>query len=239
MDYIKMLVSSELSNDDILYSFFLHPLSREQKKRYTAQELDFAATCLFEILKETPTEHILDIIESHKDEISEMTTVSIPQFSDLLDADRIPDIVLANPGCSYKLIGYFFNKDADESANQKYGENHYKLSAQLGLCEYADRSAQDGVTAVSFLGLKYKDLPLDQRNQLRPKLCLQIPFIQHILVESRHGTVDAIGELQTLLTPSTAIRRRSSLQQILRAIEGTLTTEIGIIRNIEWGYKRK
>lgn len=237
-NYIELLLNKDSTNDDILYAFFLHPMSRNQKRDYIGNDLDYAAHRLFSILKETSTEHILDIIEAHKEEIPVITTGSIPQFSEIHDADKIPDIVISNPNCKYKLIGYFFNKDAADYSNQKYGENHYKLAAQLGLCEYADSKAPEGITAVSFLGYVYKDLPLEYRDQIRPKLCLQVPFIQHILIEARHNEVNAMAELQSLLTPSTSVRRRSSLQQMMRAIESTLTTDRHIVKNIKWGYTR-
>lgn len=237
-NYIKKLLTPSESNEEIIRSFFLHPHSRDQKKGYSNDELFCAANRLFNILTTTSTEDILDVIEKYQDEIQPITTGSIPQFSELTDADRIPDIVLSNPDCKYKLIGYFFNKEAADYSNQKYGENHYKLAAQLGLCEYADKKAKDGITAVSFLGTVYKDLPLSVRNELRPKLCLQVPFIQHIMIEARHGKVDAMAELQSMLTPSTSVRRRSSIQQMMHAIEETLSSDRYIMNNIKWGYKK-
>ena len=238
-DYISMLIDPEASNDEILRSFYLHPLSREQKQSFEGNQLALAAGHLFRILKETSTEHILDIIEEHKNEIQEITTGSVPQFSELQDADKVPNIVLSNPDCKYKLIGYFFNKDAEDYSQQKYGENHYKLSAQLGLCEFVEKTATENGTAVSFLGFAYKDLPKSERDAIRPKLCLQVPFIQHILIEARHGRIDAMGELKSMFTTSTAVRRRSSVQQMLKAIEGTLQEDKDILKNIDWGYKNK
>lgn len=238
-DYIYELLEKTTKNEEIIRLFYLHQLSREQKKKYSTTALKEAGNRLISIIESTPTEDILDVIEVHKEEIQNITTGSIPQFSELEDADKIPDIVISNPNCKYKLIGYFFNKDAAEHSNQKYGENHYKLAAQLGLCEYADKHAEDGITKVSFLGLLYKDLPKERRDSIRPKLCLLVPFIQHILVEARHGEVNAMDELETLLTHVTAVRRRSSLQQMMHAIENTLTADKYIMDNIDWGYKRK
>ena len=238
-EYISMLIDNTFSVDDILYSFYLHPIDRKQKQRYENSQLLFAANRLFSILKEVSTEHIIDIIDQNKSEIQEITTGSVPQFSNLLDGDKVPNIVLSNPGCKYKLIGYFFNKDAEEYSQQKYGENHYKLAAQLGLCEYVDKEDPMRGTEVSFLGLVYKDLPKDEKDVIRPKLCLQIPFIQHLLVEARHGKINAMEELNSILNHSTAIRRRSSIQQMMHAIEGTLDEDDEILMNIEWGYKKR
>lgn len=238
-DYIYELLDPLAKNEEILRLFFLHPLNREQKNKYSDSALKSAGYRLLSILEKTSTEEILDIIELHKNEIQEITTGSLPQFSELNDADKVPDIVLSNPDCKYKLIGYFFNKDAADHSNQKYGENHYKLAAQLGLCEYADKHAEDGITKVSFFGMIYKDLPKKTRDILRPKLCLQVPFVQHILVEARHDQVNAMNELESMLTHSTSIRRRSSIQQMMHAIEETLTTDRYIMNNIDWGYKKK
>ena len=238
-DYIQELLNPSADEREIIRLFFLHKLNREQKNKYHELSLECAGKRLFSILENTPTEEILDVIEVHKGEIAEITTGSLPQFSELNDADRIPDIVLSNPDCKYKLIGYFFNKNAEDHSNQKYGENHYKLAAQLGLCEDADKHAKDGITKVSFLGMIYKDLTREERDALRPKLCLQVPFIQHILIEARHGKIDAMGELESLLTHATSVRRRSSIQQMMHAIEKTLTKDRYVMNNIDWGYKKK
>ena len=238
-NYYTLLLDTTSADEEILRMFFLHPLSRDEKKMFSPEEQLKAVDRLFAILKSTSTEQILDVIEKYKNEIQEITTGSLPQFSELEDADRVPDIVLSNPNCKYKLIGYFFNKDAADYSNQKYGENHYKLAAQIGLCEYADKTDPEGITAVTYLGIVYKDLPKSERDILRPKLCLQVPFIQHILVEARYKEVNAMGELQSLLTPSTSVRRRSSIQQMMHAIEATLTKEKQIVGNIKWGYKNR
>lgn len=239
MDYIELLVDNTTSDDEIIRAFYLHPMTRKQKNKYDEKAQEIAADRLFSILMSTSTDHILDIIEQYKEEIQIINTGNIPQFSRLEDADSVPDIVISNPNCKYKLIGYFFNKNAADYSNQKYGENHYKLAAQLGICEYADKKDPQGGTAVSFLGKIYKDLPLEKRDALRPKLCLQVPFIQHILVEARHGEIDAMDELLSILTKNTAIRRRSSLQQMMRVIEKTLSEEDDYLKNIKWGYKNE
>ena len=237
-NYIDLALDSQKNTDSLLRAFLLHPLSREEKHKYSEESLDKAANRILDTLESVSIEHMLDVIEKYQDEIQELNTASIPQFSELKDADRIPDIVLSNPDCKYKLIGYFFNKDAEEYSQQKYGENHYKLAAQIGLCEYADKKAQDGITAVSFLGMVYKDLPEEKRDDLRPKLCLQIPFVQYILIKARRGEIDAMSELRSMLTLSTSIRRRSSIQQIMHAIEAAMKTEKSIMNNIKWGYKK-
>lgn len=238
-DYIYELLNPIADEKEIVRLFYLHKLNREQKNIYSEMALKEAGKRLLAILEKMSTEEILDVIEEHKDEIEEITTGSLPQFSELSDADRVPDIVLSNPNCKYKLIGYFFNKEAADYSNQKYGENHYKLAAQIGLCEYADKHALDGITKVSFLGMLFKDLPEETRDAIRPKLCLQVPFIQHILIEARNGKVNAMEELESMLTHATAVRRRSSIQQMMRAIESTLTKDRSIINNIDWGYKKK
>ncbi len=237
-NYIEIALDPQMNTDSLLRAFLLHPLTREEKHNYPDESLCEAANKIIDTLQSVSIERMLDVIEKYQDEIQELTTASIPQFSELKDADRIPDIVLSNPDCKYKLIGYFFNKDAEEYSQQKYGENHYKLAAQIGLCEYADKKASDGITAVSFLGMVYKELPEEKRDELRPKLCLQIPFVQYILIKARQGEIDAMKELRSMLTLSTSIRRRSSIQQIMHAIEETMTTEKSIMSNIKWGYKK-
>ena len=238
MDYINASLNPKVSGEEIIRLFYLHPLSKDDKRKYSLEEQKQASLHLLFVLREASIEYILDVIEKHRDEISPITTMSVPQFSNIYDADRIPDIIISNPGCKYKLIGYYFNKSAEDYSHQKYGENHYKLAAQLGLCEYADKHSGDGITEVTQLGMIYKDLTAYDKDKIRARLCLQVPFIQYVLIEARHHNIDAMGLLLSMFTQATAVRRRSSIQQMMRMIESQMTTDKQILQNISWGYKK-
>lgn len=239
MNYIDLLLQYGTSEDEILHQYFLHPLSKEERLKYTEKDLRWAFQRLLNIIHRVPTGKVIDIIEKYRDEIPEITTGNIPQFSNIDDIDRVPGIVLANPGCKYKLIGYFFCKDSQESAQQKYGENHYKIAAQLGLCEEVIKKTEASMPEVTILGELYDELDAEDKENVKAKLCFLIPVIQKFFVEARHGTADAKSLYESMLSDATVVRRRSSTMMLVRCIAKTLEgADRQIPANIYWGYLR-
>ena len=237
MNYMDLLLGYGTDEDEILHQFFLHPLSKEERMQYSEKDTDRAARRLIDILRRVPTGTIIDILSRHSDEIPVITTGSIPQFSNIDDLDRVPGIVMSNPGCKYKLIGYFFNKDAQESAQQKYGENHYKAAAQIGLCEEVIKKTEASMPEVTKLGEVYDELDKEDKETVKAKLCFLIPVIQKFFTEGRNGTVDAKGLYESMLSAATVIRRRSSTMMLIRCIAKTLEgPDKDIPSRIFWGY---
>ncbi len=227
MDYYTA-IDDGMKIEEILRLFFMHPLTRRQEERYATEFSEQTAEKMMSLLVETPIQEIFNIIYSHRDEIREIKTIEIPQFSNINDIDKVLAIVKSNPECTYQLIGYFFNKEGKEYSQWKYGENHYKGAVALGLAEAGKPFA------LSPLGEKYITSTREEREIIKPKLCLLVPIVQEILVNGYDGPYHAMIILRSLLSEKTAVRRRSSIKQIIRAIEAAMPEADFIQKNLIW-----
>lgn len=229
-DSICLAVEKNTDTEAFLYEFYLHPDSRFQLSLYKEDVLKSAAEKTFEILAGTEISRILDVIESHMEELPEIVTSNIPQFSSITDIDVIPRIVETNPGCEYAMMGYYFNKDGKYDAQRKYGENHYKAAALLGLV------TEEAPFGPTYLGREYAGLPEELKEAVKSRLCLRVPIIDICLIEGRKGPYDGMKEVRKLLTESTSVRRRSSMKQMINQILKAMPEKDRsvIIENINW-----
>lgn len=234
-DYVDAFKAGETEDDELLRLFYLRGLDDDHAAAYSSKDLENAGNKILQVIHDTDAVHIVDILDANSEDIKPIVTGWIPQFSEFDDADKLLFILRANEGCPFADLGYMFNKDATGDAQYKYGENHYKLCYQLGLVVWAGRASRTGGTKISFLGHEYLKYDDESRRQLRAKLCFRIPLIQKELVEAKHGEIDGLQPLiDAGLSPSTTVRRRSSLKQILRAISRILPKDRDYTNNIIW-----
>lgn len=234
-DYIGAIKAGETDREILIGLFFLRGLDDSFMAGYSEKERYEAGKEILRLISRTDTIRIIDILDRRSGEIRPIETSGIPQFSEFTDADRVLRILLANEGCDFEYIGYMFNKNAQESAQYKYGENHYKLCYQLGLVEWAGKAKITKATKTSQLGTAYLEYNEDARESLQAKLCFRLPIIQRQLTEAKHGTIDGMQMLLDAgLSRSTAVRRRSSMRQMLRAVSATLPENMDYTKNIDW-----
>ena len=234
-NYIEAVCDGEPSHELLVGLFFLRGLDDSFLAGYSEKERCAAGRKILRVLRDTDALHIIDILDRYAEDIRPVVTSGIPQFSEFTDVDRVLRIVLANEGCDFEYIGYMFNKDAQESAQYKYGENHYKLCYQLGLVNWAGRARVTKAAKISHLGESYLNYDDVSRRDLQAKLCFRLPVIQRMYVEAKHGKVDGMQTfVDAGLSPSTAVRRRSSTRQMLRAISSLLPEDRNYTDNIEW-----
>lgn len=170
---------------------------------------------LLKVLQRHSCAEILDLI---KDEsvMFDIDKKDIPQFSDFNDAYYKVPFVLANCGLQdvdYLKMGYMLRSEKrKEVADKKYGENHIKTAAQMGLCSFAKCRAN-----TSTLGNLFIKLPEKERIDLLPKLCLYIPFIHNYFKQG--GTDEVREEMLSILSVTTQNRRRSNINTIIETIK--------------------
>lgn len=202
-NYIDAVLSGD-DRDEIIELFYLDPVAKESVDRYAAERLSVVALKLFDILADTPTNRIIDVIEAHKEKIPDLTTRDIPMFSDLKAVDMVPGVAQANPGATFPEIGAILLPNNRTLNQRKWGETHYRLAAMMRLVE-------NGTNAeVTFLGREYAKLARPgsgeestrMRNMLRPRLCLCSPCIQYLVVKSRRDRFNAMELYRRYLTES-------------------------------------
>ncbi len=197
-------------------------------------DMDYDAFLLSELLVDTKTEAIFNIINEHKTSLPKVVSNNIPQFSDSEDIYKVMRVVLDSEivDLSYEKIGYFLcPKGAKSGAQTKYGENHYKLAAQLGLV------TPNKPLSTTDLGIAYYlTEDSDKRKEMLKRLVMRIPIIQQVLLCADSQLVDMSEYMCRFLSQSTMLRRRSNMRELLSYLMDI--SEVPMqhrLNNIVWG----
>ena len=167
-----------------------------------------------ELLLKEQIDSIFSTVESHADELPRVATSNIPEFSRLLEIDNVLSALIETgtgfPG--YLELGQTFAKADKGPALRKYGENHYKLAALLGL---VTRTFPMRVTE---LGRQYHELDKDSKDKLLARLVLRIPIIQQLLIMAKDEYVNVDSVFAKYLALSTVNRRTSSTRNLINKL---------------------
>lgn len=180
------------------------------------------AELLVEVLKKYKCSDILKIIADGFVS-AEIDKKDISQFSDFKDAYFTVPYLLQNCGITdvdYSKMGYMMREDKrNDIADKKYGENHMKTAAQLGLCSFKKCRANTNALGSLFVKIKETD-----RKNILPKICLYIPFIQNYFME---GATDEVREkILSILSQTTQNRRRTNVNTIIQTVKEALEYEL-------------
>ena len=177
---------------------------------------------LIEVLKKYKCSEMLRIIEDDF-KPTKVDKKDISQFSDFRDAYYTVPYLLQNCGSKdvdYSKMGFLLRETKrKEVADKKYGENHMKTAAQLGLCRFEKFRGNANALGRHFVKLSEADM-----KNILPKLCLYIPFIQNYFMA---GATDAVrDEILSILSHTTQVRRRSNVNTIIQKIKESLEYEL-------------
>lgn len=169
---------------------------------------------IFEELKSYSVQEIIDIIKENFVE-HPISSSDITQFSDFDNAVyNTPYLIIASRESNIGFIqmGYMLLRSPKkDGAYFKYGENHAKTAAQIGLC-----CVQRGKINPSYLGVSFISLSKEEREELMPKLLLYIPLIQNFYALNRD--TDRLQSYFSLLSKSTQVRRRSNVKTLINCV---------------------
>ena len=176
---------------------------------------------LLDVLKKYKCSEILDVIRVGFSPYT-VEKKDISQFSDFRDAYYSVPFILANCGLKdvdYSRMGYMLRSETrKEVADKKYGENHMKTAAQLGLCNF-ERCRANG----NSLGNQFVKLSDTEQKALLPKLCLYIPYIQNYFMSGSRE--QSLEEMLNILSETTRVRRRPNVNTIIDTIKNSLDYE--------------
>ena len=157
----------------------------------------------------------------------------IPQFGKMETLYMIPEVysIRGASGMDYPQLGFGLKKDptAKLEANTKYGENHGKVAAQLGILILEKQKLYPSclTDVISSLGEKEREI-------LYAKLCFRIPIVREFLKRAKDGNINGYEPL-CKLSDSTRERRGSSIRTILRQIALLDSEEINRrLSNVQW-----
>ncbi len=155
-----------------------------------------------------------------------ITAADIPQFSSIEDCVRVPHLIMASQleDITYGQMGYLLRTEPrTEIADLKYGENHAKVAAQMGLCVISKHKIYP-----SCLGVEFDKLSSDNKKNLLPKLALFIPFIQNVFVGQM--TSEDVEQSLAILSETTRKRRLPNVWTLINLVNEHLPYELQILR---------
>lgn len=213
-DFWNNLIGNPINERVLLKAFYTHAdvsLIEDESK----------SELLLNVLKKYKCSDILEII---KDGFvpTEVDKKDISQFSDFKDAYYTVPFILKNCGITdvdYLKMGYMLRDNTRKDiADKKYGENHIKTAAQLGLCRFERCRANRNALGDNFIKLNDTD-----RKNILPKICLYIPYIQNYFMAG--ATDEARENILSILSKTTQDRRRSNVNIIIQTINNSLEYE--------------
>lgn len=157
------------------------------------------------------------------------------QFSNVEDGTyRLCNILksIKDPGVNYLQAGKLLLSDGKErliAAYRKYGENHTKTAASLGLLHELDK-----IYFLTCLGKTLDLLSEEERTKLMTRLVLRNTLVIKILQTAKKRRF-ALRNLLCFLSDSTYKRRKSNIGTILKKLEKSDEFDFTpILGNIEY-----
>lgn len=205
------LIGNTINERVLLKAFYTHADD-------SILEMEEKSALLIQILQKYKCSEILEIIKDGF-VLNKIDKKDISQFSDFKDAYFTVPYILKNCGINdvdYSKMGYMMRDEKrNDVADKKYGENHMKTSAQLGLCQFKKCRANTNT-----LGNLFVKLSESERKKILPKLCLYIPYIQNYFME---GANDEVREkILSILSLTTRNRRRPNVNMIIQTVNNAL-----------------
>jgi len=189
------------------------------------------------LIIETEPLAIMEIVAQQDYRVMDVGSRDIPQFSDVQDACRTVEIMAASEqyDVTFPELGMYLDPTGSRSpaAQQKYGENHFKLAQQLGLLSIS----KCGYKFANILGRGFIKIESQkEKDAVIGKLAMRIPFIQYVILKSKDTNgVRVIDELNERLANSTALRRRSNIETLSRYIRGLNDSELNdLLNRVDW-----
>ncbi len=214
--------------EDYISAFYSHKLHVEDRCNLQgpSEELmrvsEFIISCLLEI----ECQDIIHIIKK-RGITFDIAHGDVPQFSSLDDCVYKVPILVKDCGLNqitYTQLGFMLRtRPRKEGADTKYGENHSKTAAQMGLC-----SIFNARIYTSHLGVAFCDIDKEKQKNLLPKLVLFIPYILNQFASS--AKYEDVIRSVSFLSESTQKRRLTNIWSLITQVNKVLPYELQIIR---------
>lgn len=217
------------TDEALLISFYSHKLHVDDvcsSVDHTSDSMMKTCNDLFAILLNTECHEIVSMLRKY-DLKFPINASDVPQFSSLTDCVfKVPGLVkdCGIEDLTYTQMGFMLRvKPRKEGADMKYGENHAKTAAQMGLCTIWNCRIYP-----SYLGVAFEELSKEEQEQLIPMLVLFIPYIFNLYSSKAnyHNIIDSLS----MLKESTKKRRLSNIWKLIEVVNRELPYEFQIIR---------
>ncbi len=153
---------------------------------------------------------------------------TIPQYSSYANGtfDMLKYLRMSGDyGPTFAEIGeHFLERGHKSTAYIKYGENHAKLAALLGVVEI--RKNGKNHVFLTDLGKTVEKLELSKQKECFIKLSARIPIVQEAIKQGISSANELEVYLKKYLSPITAIRRRRNTWVLIDNLRGAERDEL-------------
>lgn len=195
-----------MAEEDVLRSLFLDSLDRVA---------EIGADSIRSTLLHVHVSEIVNFLECYQAELTNVDAKNIPQFSNVNEVDRVLSILLDSglQNFDFVTIGeYLCKRGTKEGAQRKYGENHYKLCAQLGFTTYPPffQATENGIAY-------HRETDREAKKIWFGKMILHVPIIQQTLlaVKMNDELFSMSDYMSNYLSQSTVKRRLPNVMKLL------------------------
>lgn len=212
----------------LIINFYSHKLHVEDtcNLQYPSEGMMRLCEDIFSCLLNVECEEIIHVIQKIG-LIFEILHGDVPQFSSFDDCVfKVPYLVkdCGIEDLTFTQLGFMLRtKPRKECADTKYGENHSKTAAQMGLC-----SIKNAKIHSSYFGVVFCSLDKEMQKRLLPKLILFIPYIFNQF--ATNAKYEDIIASVSFLSQSTQKRRLSNIWSLIGQVNKVLPYELQIIR---------
>lgn len=211
----SQLINIKDADSKVIKAFFNDEISLNLADYSDEEEYDKTIRRVVALLSSYSTQQIVDILKltySHK----KVSAGNIPQYSDLSVAlYDTPKMLskLDKTDISYEEMGrLLWPTKRQQGADKKYGENHAKTAALIGLT-----SVYKGNINITDFGKLFLSLNPAQQAILIPVLWLRVPLFYNFFCSNKSENV--LNNDISTLADSTQKRRLSNIRTIIDLIE--------------------
>ena len=157
----------------------------------------------------------------------------IPQFGKIETIAKVTCYFVAQGQCcaDYPQMGFYLKQDVNATlvANTKFGENHGKAAAILGIAACVDKRIVPSALTEAFCSLEEK-----AQDEILSRLMFRVPIVQIILKAASKQKVNGYVPMEQL-KESTRHRRGQSVRAILKTLNRYQNDELDKrLRNVVW-----
>lgn len=224
-----------MTKDELIQTFFTRSFEEDYNEQLMFRNYAFPQEEIIDYVKKIIDIPVIDFVHAINDSYtaSYFSTKDIPQFSSFIDATSgICKILIEKGDNGYKYldIGIMFRnngEERDKRADLKYGENHSKTAADLGLLQIR----MNQVCYLSCFGRIFNYLSDDEKKEYLARFVLRNKFVNWVIFRAGFRIV-SLEEEMGILSPSTIKRRLPNVKQYFNLLRGNVETE-RILNNIQ------
>jgi hypothetical protein len=214
----------------------INPLCLEQiKKTCTENNGNSINNSLVNNITNIEPRLILEVLD--RTEIN-LSISEVPQFNNFYNATKgMIDYLMTVDSTNYLDAGTFFTDEHNKpEARRKYGEEHLKLSTQLGFSVMPTTNGLKKSAQISPFGIQCATIEYSLLKRMIPKLIMRVPIISYMIKKAKTEPVSIRETMFSInMKESTINRRGTCIKTLLSILNQTNDDELQLrLTQIQW-----